>query len=58
MVTAKRIVVDTKTGKQTYEDFEFLQKAETSDPPKGVDLEKLKDILLNNGLITDKKEVE
>jgi hypothetical protein len=54
---AKRLVVDTKTGKIREEEFDFTPFA-TVDEPLGVDLEKLKALLLKKKIIRDPSEIE
>lgn len=58
MVEARRIIVDCKTGKQKIEFFDF--ETIPTEPPysKGIDTEKLKQILLRSGLIKDLSEIE
>jgi len=57
MVKAKRIVIDTKTGEESQEEFEFTPP-EPSPELKGIDLQKLKAVLLAKGIIEDPREIE
>lgn len=54
---AKRLVIDIKTKKQHIEEFEFTP-AELVPEPVGVDMEKLKKVLLDKKIIKNVKEIE
>jgi len=56
-VESNRIVVDCKTGKQTTETY-MMVEGEPYVEPKGLDLDKLKQLLVDKELIADKSEVE
>jgi len=57
MVKARRIVYDVKTGKKKIEEFEYIPPP--SIPiPKGLNIEKLKEVLLKKKIIADKSEIE
>ena len=57
---AKGTVVEynVKTGKTTMYEKEFEFPDTVAEMPKGVDLEKLKQVLLNKGIIADPRELE
>ena len=57
MVQAKRIKVDCKTGKQTEEFYEHTQTDDYVEP-KGLNFNKLKQVLKDKGVIDDFLEVE
>lgn len=57
IIKAKRVIIDVKTGKVKEEEFDFVPTPQTS-LLKGLDLEKLKEVLVKKGIITDKEEVE
>ena len=54
---AKRLTTDAKTGVSIIEDFEFTPTP-YEPPAKGIDPEKLKQILLDKGIITKFEDVE
>ena len=54
---AKRIVFDAKTKEQKIEEFDFVEQP-SPPPKKGVDLEKLKMVLLKKRVILKKEEIE
>jgi len=55
---AKRIVYNAKTGKLREEEFEFTPPPPTVVYGKGLDIEKLKKVLLEKGIIGDASEIE
>ena len=57
MGTKKKIIFDVKTGKKTVEEIE-ANFTPAPDEPKGLDLQKVKQVLLNKGIITNFSEVE
>jgi len=57
MVKARRIIYDVKTGELKEEEFEY-EPIPAPPPLPGIDIEKLKDVLLEKGIISDKSEVE
>jgi hypothetical protein len=54
----KRILTDCKTGKQKIEEYEFIEQPEPEPPKKGIDQEKLKEVLKSKGIINNYREVE
>lgn len=57
MVKVKKFVVNVKEGTEEYKEETFVPMAPVEEP-ESVDIKKLKQILLNKGIIADKTEVE
>lgn len=53
----KRLTIDVKTGKQTESEIDFTTRA-PSVIPNGINMDKLKTVLKNKGIIADFSEVE
>ena len=58
MVKTTRIVCDAKTGKQWTEEIDLPPQTPSPPMPKGIDLEKLKVVLLKRRIIRDASEIE
>ena len=54
----KRIITDCKTGKQEIEEYEFIAQPAPAPSKKGINPEKLKEVLKSKGIINDYEEVE
>ena len=57
MVITKRIQFDRKTGKTKTDSYDFIEK-EPFIEPKGVNFDKLKEVLKSKGIIANFSEIE
>ena len=57
-MVAKKLIVDTKTGKETYKNFVGYTPPPPSPEGVSINFKKLTDILIDKGIINSKDELK